>query len=203
MLTIATLFWQHNEHSEAFSTMYDESWVEKLYRGFDRNLTEPFEFVCYVDREREFAEPIIQRKIRSSNPSYADCIQPYEMGKPMILVGLDTVITGDCDELADYCLTADKIALPLDPYMQSRVCNGVALVPAGMDAVYAKWQGQNDMEWMRKQPYAVLDMLFPGQVQSYKGSIKTKGLGDTRIAYFHGLEKPHQIKDKWVAEHWR
>lgn len=203
LLTIATLFWQANEHSQSFSTMYNETWVERLYRGFDRNLTEPFEFVCYVDRPREFAEPIIQRNITSPRPSYADCIQPYELGKPMILVGLDTIVTGDCDGLADYCMTADKIALPLDPYMPSRVCNGVAIVPAGMTHVYTDWRGENDMDWMRKQPHAILDDLFPGQIQSYKGSIKAKGLQDTRIAYFHGAEKPHQVLAPWIQEHWR
>ncbi len=36
MLTVATLFWQPNVASRDFSRCYDESWVEKLYRGFRR-----------------------------------------------------------------------------------------------------------------------------------------------------------------------
>lgn len=204
MLTVATLFWQANAASQSFSTMYDESWVEKLYRGFDRNLTRPFRFVCYTDRPRSFIEPIAQRQIANPKPSYADCIQPYEMGEPMILVGLDTIVTGNIDHLADHCLSADRIALPLDPYNLAQVCNGVALVPAGWERIAAEHSGQNDMAWLRTFPHDVLDTLFPGQIQSFKGAVRDRGLGDTRICYFHGREKPHELPaDHPILEHWK
>lgn len=204
MLTIATLLWQANRHSRPFSSMYDEAWVEKLYRGFARNLTQPFRMVCYVDRPREFAEPIDQRLLVSREPGYGDCIQPYELGEPMILVGLDTIVTGNIDHLADYCLNADVIALPGDPYKPTRACNGVALVPAGNDHVATAHDGSNDMEWMRRQEHVFIDDLFPGQVRSFKGHIERHGLGDTRICYFHGERKPHQLPvGHPLLEHWR
>lgn len=180
MITIATLFWQANAKSRDFSSMYDEAWVEKLYRGFARNLTRPFRFVCYTDRPRQFAEPIEQRQIASETPGYADGIQPYEMGVPMILVGLDTVVTGNIDHLSDWCMTADKIALPRDPYMKTRACNGVALVPAGMQHIAATHNGENDMEWLRLFPHHFIDDLFPGQVVSYKGAVEGRHLQDER-----------------------
>ena len=204
LITIATLFWQANAKSRDFSAMYDEAWVERLYRGFARNLTRPFQFVCYVDRPRQFAEPIDQRQINSGAPGYADCIQPYEMGVPMILVGLDTIVTGNIDHLADYCLTADTVALPRDPYQLSRACNGVALVPAGMERIATEHRGENDMEWLRTKPHVFIDDVFPGQVASYKGAVRDRGLGDTRIVYFHGHEKPHQLPNVgWISDHWR
>jgi hypothetical protein len=204
VLTIATLFWQPNAKSLRFSTAYTEEWVERLYRGFARNLTRPFRFVCYVDRPRAFSEPIGQRMINSPTPGYADCIQPYEMGQPMILVGLDTIVTGNIDHLADYCLTADRIALPRDPYAKHRACNGVALVPAGKEAIYADHRGENDMEWLRTKPHAFIDDLFPGHVESFKGRVRDQGLGDTRIVYFHGEEKPHQLPHVgWIGESWK
>lgn len=206
MLTIATLFWQANKNSKGFSSMYTEGWVEKLYRGFARNLTAPFRFVCYVDHERVLSSGIEQRLIASEKPDYGDCIQPYEMGVPMILVGLDTVVTGNCDHLAEYCLTADKIALPRDPFAPERACNGVALVPAGHESVWTSWDRNNkyprDMEHMRAQPHVFLDDLFPDEVVSYKGHVKKHGLGDARIVYFHGREKPHEIEAGWIADHW-
>lgn len=52
VITVATLLWDANRHSQPFSSIYDEHWVERLYRGVARNLTQPFRFVCYVDRER-------------------------------------------------------------------------------------------------------------------------------------------------------
>lgn len=204
MITIATLFWQANAQSKSFSSMYDETWVEKLYRGFARNLTQPFQFVCYVDRPRSFAEPIGQRQITSARPSYIDCIQPYEMGVPMILVGLDTVVTGNVDQLAAYCLDNMPFALPRDPYAPQRACNGVALVPGGMGHVAAAPKRADDMEQVRAEPHVFIDDVFPGQVQSFKGAVRDRGLGDTRICYFHGREKPHELPATHpVLEHWR
>jgi hypothetical protein len=203
VLTVATLFWQANRHSRDFSAIYTEAWVEKLYRGFARHLTQPFIFVCYTDRPRTFAEPIHQIPLRSPEPSYADCIQPFELDQPMILVGLDTVVCGNIDHLADYCLTADVIALPRDPYARHQACNGVCLVPAGNRHVADLHRCENDMEWLRRQEHRFIDDLFPGQVQSFKGAVKATGLGDTRICYFHGQEKPHQLRAGHpILEHW-
>lgn len=205
MITIATLIWDANEASYDFSRMYDESWVEKLYRGFARNLTLPFRFVCFTDRKREFAEPIEQEFIEGAK-DYSACIEPYRLGEPMILVGLDTVVTGNCDHLAMYCVEGKRLAVPLDPYDPRVVCNGVALVPREHQHIAIAHDGRtNDMDWIRAQDPAVIDALFPGQVQSYKVHVKGRGLGDTRICYFHGEEKPHQEAPRvnWIREHWR
>lgn len=202
MITIATLLWDPTAESLATSRCYDETWVDKLYRGFGRNLSDDFRFVCFVDRLRSFCEPVEQELIRG-RPGYAACIEPYRLGVPMILVGLDTVVTGDCDDLADYCLTAEQIAVPRDPYNPAQVCNGVALVPAGFGHVAAAHDGRtNDMDWIRAQSPAVIDDLFPGEVVSYKGQVARHGLGDARIVYFHGAEKPHELTTGWLREHW-
>jgi hypothetical protein len=202
VIHVVTLLWAPNRHSFDFSRMYDESWVEKLYRGFNRNLTQPFRFVCFVDREREFAEDIVQVPIRGV-PSYASCIQPYELGKPMILVGLDTVVTGNCDHLAEYALTQRRFAMPRDPFYPHLVCNGVGLVPEGHDRVAWDHLGQNDMDWIRANNPAVIDDIFPGHVVSFKGHVQANGLGNARIVYFHGEHKAHELDDDWIKEHWR
>lgn len=203
MITIATLLWAPNPKSRSFSAMYTEAWVDRLYRGFARNLTQPFRFACFVDHPRTFAEPIDQHLIASRIPGYADCIQPYELGRPMILVGLDTVVTGNVDHLAASCFTRLDIGLPIDPYNPSQACNGVALVPEGFECVAEDHSGQNDMEHVRAYPHSYLDHEFPGHVVSYKGAVKDRGLGDARIVYFHGQEKPHELNLPWIAEHWR
>lgn len=203
MITIATLLWDSNVRSMEYSSMYDESWVEKLYRGFKRNVSIPMRFICFVDRQRKFKEPIVQLPIRSEVPSYRDCIQPYELNCAMILVGLDTIVCGNVDHLVDYCLQADRIALPRDPYFPHTVCNGVALVPRGNSEIATKHKGENDMEWVRKFPHHVIDDLFPAQVLSYRCHYKLGVWSNPRIVYFHGNEKPHQLKDEpLVKEHW-
>lgn len=202
-LKVCCAFWKANQESKPFSRMYDESWVEKLYRGFARNLTVPFEFICFTDHNRRFmSENISQLPLIRRPFGYGSCVEPYRLGEPMIMVGLDTVVTGNCDALADYCLNADRLALPSDPYRPEKACNGVALVPEGFDTIYAAWTGQNDMDLICNWPHDRIDDLFPGKVLSYKGHVKKGGLGDAAICYFHGNDKPHEIEEDFVKEHW-
>jgi hypothetical protein len=202
-LAICTLFWDANDGSYSFSSMYDESWVEKLYRGFKRNCTLPFEFICWSEKDRTYSEPITQMRITSPKPGYADCIEPYRLNRPMILVGLDTVVTGNIDHLARYCLESPKLAVPRDPFFPETVCNGVALVPEGQDWVWKNHKGENDMDWIRSLSRKdVIDNIFPGHVVSYKGHVMFEGVGDARIVYFHGEQKPHQLDEPWIREHW-
>ena len=203
MITIASLLWDANDASHGFSTKYDERWVTRLYDGFARNLSVPWRFVLFTEKDRDLPGHIIQERMKATKPTYADCIEPYRFGVPMILVGLDTVVTGPINHLAQYCIESETIALPRDPYAPERACNGVALVPPGQQYVWRNWKGENDMEWMRKQPHRFIDDLFPGQVVSYKGSVRKNGLGDARIVYFHGDQKPNQLKQEpWIKQHW-
>jgi hypothetical protein len=207
LIVIATCLWAPNKHSLPFSRHYTETDVEKLYRGFERNLTVPFRFICWTDRTRQFAEPIEQRQIKGV-PNYGTMIQPFEMNEPMIIVGLDTIVVGNCDHLAEYALSAERLAVPRDPFYPQTVCNGVALVPTGHAWVSHDKAEDNDMDWIRtiwKRGQAdVIDDLFPGQVVSYKGEVKKHGLTDeTRIVYFHGQDKPHELPHVgWIARHW-
>ena len=208
MITVACCLWAPNKHSLPFSRHYTETDVEKLYRGFARNLSVPLRFVCFVDYPRNFAEPIEQELIEGE-PNYSSMIQPFKLNEAMILVGLDTIVVGDCNHLAAYAIGADKPAVPRDPFFPEKVCNGVALVPAGNDWVFnAQPEGENDMEWIRKLwaqgKFAVIDDIFPRAVVSYKGHTKKHGLEDeTAIVYFHGKEKPAELPHVgWIARHW-
>lgn len=204
-IVFASMIWQPNAASKHFSTMYNAAWVERLYRGFERNTTRPFEFHLWVDSfDYEFDVPVTLHKIDDDVPNYSSFIQPFELNRPMILVGLDTVITGNIDALVDYCFEADMICLPNDPFMPVRSCNGVALIPVGHAWVRETHNGENDMEWLRAHPHARIDTVFPGAVKSYKGYVREHGLTDERIVFFHGLEKPHELTGvDWIGEHWR
>lgn len=205
MITVACCFWDSNQKSFHYSTMYNEAWVEKLYRGFARNLTLPFRFVCFTERARAFREPIEQKPLKPE-PDYAALIEPFKLNEPMILVGLDTIITGNIDHLAAYCLASNKVAVPRDPFYPDKLCNGVALVPSGMrEKMYDAFPGGNDMDWIRSHEadLNVIDDIWPGQVVSYKAHAKNKGLGDARIVYFHGEVKAHELGHVgWVRRHW-
>lgn len=210
-LTVATLLWDANKASLPFSRRYTEEWVNRLYRGFERNLSWDFDFVCFVDRERRFDEPEIKQELIASRPlDYSACIEPYRLSVPMILVGLDTIVTGNIDHIAAYAFKKagrgpSPQLLPRDPYRPARACNGVAVVPKGWGQIYEEHAGQNDMEWVRTFPHRFSDDIFPGQIVSYKGHVKRFGLGDARIVYFHGQQKPDELEARtpWIRKHWR
>lgn len=202
MLTVATLLWDANKASKSFSSMYDEEWVNRLYRGFARNLTRPFRFVCFTDRARTFCDGVELEYMHTAEPDYGACIEAFRVDGPAIICGLDTVVTGNVDHLADWCEASDRLGLPRDPYRPHIACNGVILAPAGSARIYNEWSGENDMDWCRAYPHAFIDDEFPGQVVSYKGHVQRNGLGDARIVYFHGEQKPHQLDDAWIREAW-
>jgi hypothetical protein len=208
MLTVATLLWDPNPASYEFSRCYDETWAEKLYRGVSRNLSNPFRFVLYTDRRRPLGEWCTQIIMRTTHPGYIDCLQPYELDEPMILMGLDTVIVGQIDHLAEYALAGGKLALPRDPYNHRRACNGVAVVPVGMqDVWHERHKYPDDMAAVRAVPHAYLDDLWPGHVISYKVDMRDRNLKepppDTRIVYFHGVPKMHMMTEAaWIKQHW-
>ncbi len=206
MITIACAFWDANRLSKQFSRHYTEADVCALYRGFKRNLTIPFRFICWSEKERDYAEAgIEQRRLRDEFPSYGSLTQCYELNEPTIMVGLDTIIVGNIDHIAEYCLTAEKPAVPMDPFYPNEVCNGVTLVPAGNDWLWTEYPGNNDMDWIRDNWRAgkviAFDKLFPGQVLSYKRHVHERGLPeDARIIYFHGEKKPHELRHVgWIV----
>lgn len=205
MLVVATCLWDANKHSLPTSLCYDETWVDKLYRGFKRNLSMRFRFVLFTDKLRKFVEPIDQEILSSPLPDYGSFTEPYRLNQPMILVGLDTVIVGNLDHFWNYCFTADKIALPRDPYQPARSINGVALVPAGQRKIWDNWRGENDMEWLRKHDTSFIDDMWPGHCLSLKfHKVRDLGIQDARIIYFHGRPKPSDVKGlPWMVAHWK
>ena len=92
-VVICSLLWDANRKSRAFSSMYDEGWALRLFNGFARNLTLDHRFVLYTDRQRDLPAHIEQRIVPGfGKRGYSDCIRPYELNTPMILVGLDTMV---------------------------------------------------------------------------------------------------------------
>lgn len=204
MLKIACCLWDANVLSQPFSRCYDESWVEKLYRGFARNLTRPFRFVVFVDRLRAFHEAIHQEILRTPVPDYGCLIEPFRLGGPLIVCGLDMVVLGNVDHFARYCDEPGPIAAPRDPYQPERLINPIVLVPPGHTNIFTDWSGENDMDWLREFDWTPMDDLWPGQVVSLKAHrIRDVGPGDARVVYMHGQPKAGELMHlDWVRECW-
>lgn len=206
-LKIATCLWTPNGKSFEFSKVYDETWVEKLYRGFSRNLDEPFDFFVFVDdpSKYEFLIPEVHVvQLNDKEPGYDAYIEPFQLPGPLLVVGLDTVIVGDCNFLADLARNQEHLYLPLDPNA-GVACNAIAVVPEGHEEIFDLHNGENDMEWLRKFPHKFLDDAFPDKVVSYKKRVRMRTYQDHwSIIYFHGNPKMDQLHGKleWVTKHW-
>lgn len=203
-LIVTSVLWDANQHSQDFSRCYTEEWAAKLFRGFARNLTVRHQAVLFTDRRRELPASVEQVVIPDLGAcGYGDCVRPFMLNRPMIFAGLDTIVVGNCDKLARYCLEADRIALPKHPHREESI-NGVVLSPAGQRHIFDQWRGENDMEWMRRWPHNRIDDLWPGRVLSWKGHVVGKPRPQkTAIIYFHGVPKPHQLQEEYlVRRHW-
>lgn len=209
MLHIACCLWRPNARSHDFSLCYDETWVEKLYRGFRRNLTRPFRFVCFTDHKRSFSEPIEQERLATAVPHYGCLIEPYKLNEPTIICGLDMVIVRNLDHFAEYCLTADRPALVGHPTNKAKFgfINPVVFVPKGFGWIYDEWRGENDMDYLkRRDDFNDASELWPGQLLSLKLHRVLHGSTpphDARIIYMHGRSKPHELGHVgWIKQHW-
>lgn len=206
ILHVACCLWDPNHYTKDWSRRYDETWVEKLYNMFERNLTMPFKFVVFTDRWRGFLESRIhQVKLTFDVPDYGCMIEPFKLNEPTIIVGLDTVILGNIDQMARYCLSGDKIAVPNHPSIKGKKINPVALVPKGHRHVFDRWNGENDMDWLQWQDTVPTDLFWPNQILSLKlHDVRRKGPQGAKIIYFHGEPKADSMSDvDWVRDHWR
>jgi len=220
MISFVCVLFDGRDDVPEWSRVYDESWVEKLYRGIARNLGGlDFELVCLVDRRRQFTEPVRQVQLAMVQPNWTALMEAFrpELGiERGFLLGLDTVIVGS---LAQIVLYAGDFALISDPYRPLQLCNGVtAFSASGAARVWRAWESRgskrfdlghrnnpSEMVFMRETfPDAErLDELYPGQIVSYKCHVQEHGLGNARIVYLHGEPKQQQLTDAFVKEHWR
>lgn len=203
-VTLSAVLWDRNAKSEWFSPVYTDEWARKFFDGFRRNLTVPTRCVLFTDRRRDlpkYVEQVVDPATGSNG--YGDCVLPFQLNDPMIFAGLDTVVVGNCDKFARYCLEADRIALPKHPYEDVSI-NGVVLCPAGQRRIFDEWRGENDMEHMRKFPHNRIDDLFPGAVCSYKAHVRGRGVPKgAQIIYFHGQPKmPEVLNEEFVRLNW-
>ena len=189
--------------------IYDESWVDKLYRGIERNLTIPFEFICLVDKNYTFGEDINAVRFKRSVDQYG-WMSLMEMYRPELCegirftIGLDTIITGPLDDIVTS--TVSKFAACSDPMYPKQICNAVTLsTPEFCEEFWGMWEGNEDkllpdcklilensapvpseMVLMRKYygNSPRIDKVFPNKILSYKVHIVDENL----LHYYQELE---------------
>ena len=229
-ITIVTALFDGRQTSVPHTVgVYTPSWVDKLYRGFARNYSGKFDFICLTDKNYKFEEPIRNERFSMSVDEFGwlcmvDVYRPDLCKGQRFTAGLDTIITGSVDDILNL---KTKISLCTDPFQPHLVCNAVTSASLEFCEEYWKlWEWKktawltecqitlggvkapSEMEVLRTYYNDVnkLDVNFPYRILSYKKDIMRERdmLGTSSIVYFHGRPKPHQIAhENWVQRHWR
>lgn len=209
-----------------WGTKYSTEYVNKLFRGIQRNTSKEFSFVCYTDNATGITHPEIETqpipyftgdwysKIGLYNQDL------YSKDDQIFYFDLDTVVTGNLDEIFEY--RGDFIILR-DFYRIKGYGSG--LMGWRPQAVNHMWLNythgyrapHGDQGWCEQQ-YPGADLwqdLYPEKIISYKVHIKNKGvvrnaaytkdkgsLESSSIVCFHGRPNPHEISEQWVKEYW-
>ena len=210
--------------------IYDESWVDKLYRGIARNYSGTFDFICLTEKKYKFEEPIREVRYSRSIDQYG-WMSLMEMYRPDLCtgkrftIGLDTIITGPLDEIFAY--DVKKVAVCTDPIFPKLICNAVTMSTLDFcEEFWGMWTSdeynilqENKLSFgsvsapsemvLLRNSYGdspCLDLIFGGRILSYKVHVRShyQRLEDASIVYFHGVPKPHQIlNESWVVENWK
>tara|TARA_R110002020_G_scaffold3253_3_gene14777 strand:- start:5367 stop:6050 length:684 start_codon:yes stop_codon:yes gene_type:complete len=226
MLTIVTVLFKPKEvmKTAANTAVYSPEWANKLYRGFARNMTKPFRFVCLSDHDKSegFIDEIeVIPFIHSDHVGTWMCIN--EIFRPDLkiehglFVGLDTVICRNVDFLHSY---KGRFCMVRHPRHPNRAMNAITLfskaewiweryIKDPLKAIeesktrhWAQEQGSEMLWWEKINPYcSVTQRVFPSlRLYSYK--LENPYLRDAHIIYWHGRRKPHDATEEIVVKNW-
>lgn len=195
--------------------VYDASWVEKLYRGVNKNLTVEHQFGCISD------VPVYKRIVPKNDwPGWWAKISLFEPGiikGPTLYLDLDTVITGNIDAFTD---------LPYDFAMLENF-NEPGMVGSGLmwfkekapTEVYERFchapqRTMDHYERMKRGSYRgdqafifdcldrQVDKISSPALRSYKRHCRNGLPEGTSIVAFHGRPRPSEINADWLKANW-
>lgn len=208
-------------------------YVVKLKSSVMRNLSLPHNFICFMDEyniikynAKTFMKHLgIEVRTLHAYSWVGKFPKLYAYNRfanlegRVLILDLDTVVTGNLNEIAsyrgDFCVRAwfkgipknewvpdgDMIAFEANSktakhidYHFNTYLNHLEVLYEGRERLVLKKFVPNSDMWQK---------LYPGQIVSYKNDC-LKGLPENaRLVSFHGDPRPHVVQEKWVLENWR
>ncbi len=195
---------------------FPAAWANILYDMVRRNLPEtPFDFYCFTDNAADLNPDISARELPGNlnnwwNKLYLFKEGIFPPGQRIIYFDLDTLITGEIDDIVKY---SGDFALLGDFYRPGGYGSGVMMWPGGTNhhiwrefekAGRPNLQG-GDQIWLEKtRPGAdLLQDLFPGKFASFKVNCRPLPPEGTSVVCFHGEPKQDNADERWVADLWK
>lgn len=195
-----------------WGTKYGPEYVNRLYAGIKRNTSLRFRFFCFTDDKKGIRPEVVSLDLK-----YASLLDswwnklwlfsdemPLVRGQKVFYVDLDTLITGDIDQLLMY--TPNKMMVLKDFY------HGIAQTAGKLGSGLMSWKhGHYNMLWNEfiKDPVVIAQGLhpygdqkwieqklgddvyywqdiFPDNVVSFKVHCQNGLPKDARIICYHG-----------------
>lgn len=226
MINVVCLKW-----GDKFSADY----VNNLFSGIERNTTTPFKFHCFTDDFAGILENIQCHKLPELDITgwwyklwlFSNEV-PFESGERIMFFDLDTIVTGNIDDILEYDCPADLCGLR-NFYHPTRFASGLLMWRHGTQSHIwnnflvdpAKAQAlsrDGDQEWTENnaEHWTLWQEAFPDRIYSYKQSC-VPDLPDTAdIVCYHGTPSIVQsftetVKNfdgtwpptTWPKRHWR
>ena len=189
---------------------YDHTYVNRLAKAVQRNITIPHKIVCLTDDPRGVA--VECKTLPARLGGWWGKIALFKAGMlrpPVLYLDLDTVICGNLDFVADY---KGDFAILRDFYRDDGFGSGVMMWNRDNHQVWDKWDRTGrpthplgDQGWMEiMMPDAdILQEVFPDKLVSYKVHCEGGLPKNAAICCFHGVPKPHDFPDgHWVNDLW-
>lgn len=200
---------------------YSAEYVNILFDMIGRNLPDGTQgrFVCFTDDPKGLHNTISTVPLTEGLAGWWNKMVLFrERGDDddtMVYFDLDTVITGALDEIVKY---DGPFAILRDFYRPNGLQSSVMIWR--MELFYDIWDAYvsagcpqdiagGDQKWLEDYFTAIgfkpdiLQDLFPGRFASYKSQCQLMFPRGTSIVVFHGLPRPHEVKNGWVPHVWK
>ena len=165
-----------------------EEYVDRLRKGIESNCTLPYTFF------------VIENCINEGWWAKLEIFKYFPVGDRILYFDLDTLVTGNIDDLAAY--NGEFMALS-DWYHPEVLNSSIMLFESGTaNNIYDKWVELGkpklmggDQQWiyMMKPAAKRIQIEIPNKVVSYKAHCRN-GVPDTAsVVCFHGRPRPHEV----------
>jgi len=205
-----------------------EHYVNSLCRQVRRHYSKPFNFVCMTDDAEGLECDAV--KVHADWPTWWGKMHLYGLqeftGRRVFYMDLDTIIVNNIDFIDEY---DGDFAIMRNFRNADNAPFAAGILTFGPDVGRSLWDTwiekpeawmsgfRSDQEWLDHfipltfDKYHLMQDLWPGKFLSYNFNPHLfdksgfKGAAhDISFAVFHGIPKPHKLRDflPWVKEHW-
>lgn len=200
-----------------WGSKYGPEYVNILEDMLRRNLPPgaAAQFLCFTDNPAGLNPGIETRPLPLGltgwwNKLYLFKAGLFPQGQRLFFLDLDTAIAGNIGDIISY---AGEFAILRDFYNPRGYNSSLMLWRAGFgSAIWDSYEAAGrpeieggDQVWIdRCVPQAdILQDLFPGAIVSFKQKALLELPAGVRIVCFHGLPRPHEVRNGWVENVWK